>query len=110
MGLIRMLACLLENRMTILSIGEILWDVFPDTVKLGGAPFNFAVHAHRLGHRVIFLSAVGDDERGRVAIERAAALGLSTEFIQTVADQPTGSVSVRLNSEGHPDFTIHRPA
>ena len=25
-------------------------------------------------------------------------------------DQSTGSVSVRLDAEGHPDFTIHRPA
>jgi fructokinase len=105
-----MIGWLLENQMTIFSIGEILWDVFPDTVRLGGAPFNFAVHAHRLGHRVIFLSAVGSDERGRTALERAAALGLSTDFIQTVPDQPTGSVSVSLDPEGHPDFTIHRPA
>jgi fructokinase len=79
-------------------------------VRLGGAPFNFAFHAHRLGHRVIFLSAVGDDERGRAALGRAAALGLSTDFIQVAAGQPTGSVSVRLDAEGHPDFTIHRPA
>ena len=42
--------------------------------------------------------------------QRAAALGLTTEFIQTAADQSTGSVSVRLDAEGHPDFTIHRPA
>ena len=96
--------------MTILSIGEILWDVFPDTERLGGAPFNFAVHAHRLGHRVVLLSAVGDDERGRVAAGRAGALGLTTGFIQVAAAQPTGSVSVRLDAEGHPDFTIHRPA
>ena len=96
--------------MTIFSIGEILWDVFPDSVRLGGAPFNFAVNAHRLGHRVIFLSAVGNDDRGRDALQRAAALGLTTEFIQTAADQLTGSVSVRLDAEGHPDFTIHRPA
>jgi len=99
-----------KNQMTILSIGEILWDVFPDSVRLGGAPFNFAVHAHRLGHRVIFLSAVGDDEQGRAAVGRAAALGLATEFIQVAAGRPTGSVSVRLDAEGHPDFTIHRPA
>ncbi|MCX6627268.1 MAG: PfkB family carbohydrate kinase, partial [Candidatus Solibacter sp.] len=96
--------------MTILSIGEILWDVFPDTARLGGAPFNFAVHAHRLGHRVIFLSAVGDDERGRAALGRAAALGLPAEFIQVAVGQPTGSVSVRVDAEGQPDFTIHRPA
>jgi fructokinase len=106
----RMIGWLRKNQMTILSIGEILWDVFPDTVRLGGAPFNFAVHAHRLGHRVIFLSAVGDDERGRAALGRAAALGLTTEFIQVAAGRPTGSVSVRLDAEGHPDFTIHRPA
>jgi fructokinase len=99
-----------EYRMTILGMGEILWDVFPDTARLGGAPFNFAVHAHRLGHRVIFLSAVGDDERGRAALARAAELGLTTEFIQVAHGQPTGSVSVRLDAEGHPDFTIHRPA
>lgn len=107
---IRMIGYLLENEMTIFSVGEILWDVFPDTVRLGGAPFNFAVNAHRLGHRVIFLSAVGDDERGRAALERAAALGLGTEFIQIASGRPTGSVSVMLDAEGHPDFTIHRPA
>ena len=106
----RMLGWLFENEMTLLAIGEILWDVFPDTARLGGAPFNFAVHAHRLGHRVIFLSAVGDDERGRAALRRAAELGLPTEFIQVAAARPTGSVSVRLDAEGHPDFTIHRPA
>ena len=39
----RMIGWQLENQMTIFSIGEILWDVFPDTVRLGGAPFNFAV-------------------------------------------------------------------
>jgi fructokinase len=105
-----MIGWLLENEMTILSIGEILWDVFPDTARLGGAPFNFAVHAHRLGHRVIFLSAVADDERGRAALGRVAELGLTTEFIQVAAGRPTGSVSVRLDAEGHPDFTIHRPA
>ena len=105
-----MIGWLLTNQMTILSIGEILWDVFPDKERLGGAPFNFAVHAHRLGHRVIFLSAVGDDERGRAALGRAAELGLTTEFLQVAGDQPTGSVSVRLDAEGKPDFTIHRPA
>jgi len=99
-----------ENEMTILSVGEILWDVFPDSVRLGGAPFNFSVHAHRLGHRVVFLSAVGDDEQGKVALSRAAALGMPTEYIQVTHGKATGSVSVQLSVDGHPDFTIHRPA
>ena len=105
-----MIGLLLENQMTIFSIGEILWDVFPDTVRLGGAPFNFAVNAHRLGHRVIFLSAVGDDERGRAALQRAATLGLPRSSFRSRQGSPTGSVTVQLDAEGHPDFTIHRPA
>ena len=106
-----MIGFLLKNQMTIISIGEILWDVFPDTARLGGAPFNFAVNAHRLGHRVIFLSAVGDDERGRAALQRAAASRPGPRVHSGGGRRsPTGSVTVRLDAEGHPDFTIHRPA
>jgi fructokinase len=96
--------------MTIVSIGEILWDVFADSEKLGGAPFNFAVHASRLGHDVVFVSAVGDDERGCAALSRAAGLGLRTDFIQLVPGAATGSVTVQVDGAGQPDFCIHRPA
>jgi fructokinase len=96
--------------MKIVSVGEILWDIFPDSERLGGAPFNFAVHAHRLGNEVIFVSAVGDDERGERALARVKELGLSTEFVRRVPGQPTGTVAVHFDSAGEPDFTIHRPA
>lgn len=96
--------------MTIVSIGEILWDVFDQRETLGGAPFNFAVHARRLGHDVIFLSAVGDDERGRAARAGAARAGLDPDFISVIPGTATGAVTVRLDSAGVPDFTIHRPA
>lgn len=96
--------------MTIVSIGEILWDVFPDGARLGGAPFNFSAHAARLGERVLFLSATGDDARGREARARAAALGLPSEYIQVVPGADTGTVSVQLDAAGHPNFTVHRPA
>ena len=96
--------------MTIVSIGEILWDVYPDSSRLGGAPFNFAVNAHRLGHRVLFVSATGDDELGAAARKKAAELGLDTGFIQVAAGKSTGHVTVRLDAGGQPDYTIHRPA
>lgn len=95
--------------MTIVSIGEVLWDVFDDSEHLGGAPFNFSVHARRLGHEVIFISAVGEDQRGCAAREAAGRLGLPAGFIQTVCGLQTGVVSVRLE-EGQPSYTIHRPA
>ena len=59
-----------RSKLTVVSIGEILSDVFPHSERLGGAPFNFAVHAHRLVHEVLFVSAVGDDRRGRRALEQ----------------------------------------
>ncbi len=95
--------------MKIISVGEILWDVFDTTEHLGGAPFNFAVNAHRLGHEVLFVSAVGNDERGAKALARMQELGLSTRFVRSV-DQPTGTVTVRFDPSGEPDYTIHRPA
>lgn len=96
--------------MKILSIGEILWDVIQGTEYLGGAPFNFAAHARRLGHDVRFISAVGADARGRLALARAGELGLSTRFVRVAPDQPTGIVTVALDAGGQPRFTIHRPA
>lgn len=96
--------------MRIVAIGEILWDVFPDGERLGGAPFNLAAHAARLGHEAVLVSAVGEDERGRRAIEQAQQLGVSTEFLQAVPGAPTGFVSVAVNAAGIPSFTIHRPA
>ena len=94
--------------MRIASAGEILWDVFPDAERLGGAAFNFAVHAHRLGHDVRFISAVGNDDRGRRALAEMHRLGLATDFVKQV-EHATGTVSVAIES-GEPQYTIHRPA
>jgi fructokinase len=96
--------------MRIVSIGEILWDVFDDAEHLGGAVFNFAAHAARLGHQIFFVSAVGDDERGRRALERTTALGLSTRYVSTTSEAPTGIVTVTVAADGQPSFVIHRPA
>jgi fructokinase len=94
----------------LLSIGEILWDVIGEQRHLGGAPFNLAVQARRLGHTVAFVSAVGDDELGRAAIAAARTQGIATDYIATVRDAPTGTVTVAVDSEGQPSYTIHRPA
>ncbi len=96
--------------MRIVAIGEILWDVFPGSEHLGGAVFNLAAHARRLGHEVFFVSAVGEDERGHKARERMGHLNLFPRFLRCVPDQATGIVSVRLDEAGQPDFTIQRPA
>jgi fructokinase len=94
----------------IVSIGEVLWDVVGSEEHLGGAPFNFAAHASRMGHSVHFVSAVGDDDRGRRVLERMEEMGLSTRYVRQVRGQPTGIVSVKLDAARQPIFTIHHPA
>lgn len=101
---------MLGSAAQIVAIGEILWDVFPDGERLGGAPFNFAAQTARLGHSTALLSAVGDDERGRKAIAEARRLEVSTELIRTVQTPPTGHVTVSVDGGGQPDYVIHRPA
>jgi len=96
--------------MKIIDIGEILWDLIDGQEYLGGAPFNFAVHASRLGHDVSFVSAVGDDARGERALARAAAHGISTDLIKRGADRDTGIVDVVIGNAGQPSYTIRRPA
>jgi fructokinase len=91
-------------------LGEVLWDLFPDSMHLGGAPLNFGVHASRLGHPVYLISAVGADELGTRAASDIAALDLDTTFLRTTAALPTGSATVTLSAEGKPSFRIQRPA
>jgi fructokinase len=92
------------------SLGEILWDLIEGEEHLGGATFNFSVQLSRLGHDVSFISAVGDDDRGRRALEAAARTRLSTKFIGVVKDAPTGTVSVFLDANGQPSYMLNRPA
>jgi fructokinase len=96
--------------MKIISIGELLWDVIAGAEHIGGAPFNFSAHAARLGHEVIFLSAVGKDSRGERALAIVRDLGLPTQFIHRMDGLPTGIVTVQLDTAGQPHFAIHRPA
>jgi fructokinase len=96
--------------MKIAAIGEVLWDILPEAEHLGGAPFNFAWHAHNLGHDVFFISAVGNDDRGRRALKRMEQAGLPTRFVHRTSDHPTGTVTVSFDPSLGPQYRIHRPA
>ena len=93
----------------LLSVGEILWDQYPGSRLLGGAPFNLAAHAARLGFHSYFLSAVGADEPGDEALVRAAALGVDMTYTRRHPSWPTGIVDVTLDN-GHPSYHLRRPA
>ena len=95
-------------RPTIVGLGEILWDVFPDGPHFGGAPANFACSAAELcgdGMDVYIVGSVGRDELGRRAIELLQAHGVDTHCV-SLADQPTGQVLVTLDEAGRASFEI----
>ena len=61
--------------------GEVLWDLFPNGAKPGGAPMNVAIHAQNLGLESAVISAIGDDERGGTLLDILQERGVNTGFI-----------------------------
>ncbi len=95
------------KRPKILSVGEVLWDLFPDGERFGGAPANFACHAAILGADVSMVSAVGEDRHGREAMNILRGYGVDVSLMQVIPGARTGTVGVALDDAGKPTFTIH---
>lgn len=92
----------------IVGIGEILWDVFPDQDRFGGAPCNFACSASELARekaQVCFIGAVGEDSYGKRGIDSLRARGVNTDWIQT-HQTPTGRVTVKLDEYGTASYVF----
>ena len=94
----------------VLVVGEILFDIFPGYRRLGGAPFNFAYHLKKLGIDTRFISRIGKDEPGREIIDFIGRHGFNVDDIQIDANHETGTVQVKLNPDGTPEFNIRSNA
>ena len=106
-----MLICpAMQGQFTIVGLGEALFDIFSDRQVLGGAPLNVAVHAHQLaaprGGSGVVVSRVGQDELGSRVHQELAGRGMSTTYVQTDPDHPTGRVFVRVDEQGEPAYDI----
>ena len=94
----------------ILTVGEVVWDIFPDREVLGGAPLNVAYQLHSQGLEVTSISRIGADDLGRRTLEEINGLGLSCRGIQQDPDLATGRVTVTINDNHEPGFDIVAPA
>ncbi len=94
--------------MNITSIGEILFDIYPNHKRLGGAPLNFIYHIKKLTGNGNIVSRVGKDVLGNKVINELKHVGLSTEFLQEDHHHPTGTALVSLDNNGVPQFKIER--
>lgn len=104
----------------IVVIGEILVEIMADTRGEGfreaqpltgpfpsGAPAIFADQAARLGQPVAIVSAVGDDDFGRLNLDRLARDGVDISGVGIDPDRPTGSAFVRYREGGGRDFVFN---
>lgn len=90
----------------IICYGEVLWDLLPKGKIAGGAPMNVAWHLNNLGIPVLMMSCVGNDLLGRELLEFLHTKQITTDFIDVMEDQPTGTASVQLDQKGTPTYTI----
>lgn len=89
---------------TIVGLGEILWDVFPERKVLGGAPANFAYHVSQFGFNGYAMSAIGDDLLGKEILDSLQQKQLN--YLIETTDFPTGTVQVTLSGNGIPQYEI----
>ncbi|HWS90291.1 MAG TPA: carbohydrate kinase [Pyrinomonadaceae bacterium] len=89
------------------GLGELIWDLFPEGRRLGGAPSNFAYISRLLGDDAAVASRVGRDALGDEAVERLGRAGLPTEYLQRDGERPTGTVGVRIGADGEPHFNVN---
>lgn len=98
------------TRFTTVGLGELLWDILPDSRQLGGAPANFAYMTNLLGDEGIVASRVGEDALGRETLERLETLRLNSSYIQLDPANETGVAKVKLDAQGLPTFAFEDPS
>ena len=85
----------------VLSIGEILVDIFKEkekeTVFPGGAPFNVACNIAHFNGDVAFYGAVGPDEYGKF-LSKFASSQLKNSFIDVIQNRDTTQAVVTLDN------------
>jgi fructokinase len=97
----------MNNRPIVVGLGELLWDVFPDSRRPGGAPANVAFQAEQLGCRGVVCSRLGADDLGDELVEFLVDHGIPVDWIQRDRRYPTGTVTVDTARVNHPTYVIH---
>ncbi len=93
-------------KFTVLGYGEVLWDLLPSGKQLGGAPLNVIHRVNCLGDKGLMASRIGRDELGDEILNRMLELNIDPALLQRDDTHPTGTVAVKLDESGQPDYHI----
>ncbi|MBD8081058.1 carbohydrate kinase family protein [Chryseobacterium caseinilyticum] len=99
-----------NNKIKAISFGEVLFDVFGDHKKIGGAPLNLALRTASYGFPVTIISAVGNDENGEEILDYIRKKDLEISAINVSQEYQTGIVQVSLNESGSATYEIKFPS
>lgn len=99
-----------NKKLKAVAFGEVLWDIFDNEKKIGGAPLNVALRMKALGAETYMISCVGDDPDGDAIIEEAQKLGLNSNTILKSEEYPTGLVNVILDENKSATYEILYPS
>lgn len=98
-----------NSKKTIICYGEVLWDIFPNGARAGGAPFNVAYNLHRMGIHSKIISSIGVDALGDQLLDMIKNWGIPTDTIQQNDQYPTGTVIANIDEHNDAHYEIIRP-
>lgn len=91
---------------SVVCFGEMLWDILPEGIFAGGAPFNVGFHLRQLGATPHLVSAVGRDLLGEELLRRLKLWGMDTLGITRHTGLPTGYVRASISPGGDASYEI----
>lgn len=97
---------MITNNPYVVCFGEVLWDIFPEGTRAGGAPFNAAYNIYKSGFDVKMLSRVGNDELGTKLTDQIKGWGLTAEYIQVDQEHPTSTVIAKIDEHNEATYDI----
>lgn len=110
-----------NKEIDILCVGEVLIDFIGHQTGeninntrdyhryLGGSPANVAMNSARLGLKSVMVATVGDDGFGDYIFEKLGEVGVNTNHMKKINDQPTSVIFVSKTNDT-PDFIPYRKA
>jgi sugar/nucleoside kinase (ribokinase family) len=103
-----------------ITVGEILVEIMASTIGSGfleaqpltgpypsGAPAIFIDQVARLGGKAGIVASVGNDDFGRLNLDRLRRDGVDVSAVSVSSDLPTGSAFVRYRADGGRDFVFN---
>ena len=97
------------NNPSIFCYGEVLWDIFPEGARAGGAPFNVAYNLMRMGIDAHMISRVGNDKLGTDLMSQLTDWKIATQDSQIDTQYPTGTVIAHIDEHNEAHYDIIQP-